>query len=171
MLTAANRLLASITDSRVEANEIGQRLVGTVRIVLFDQCASNPEARLSRAICRFNDVAPEVEIELSLEPPTVIEAKLLSGELDIGIITRHRHSSSLEHHLRYGENMFLYCAREHPFFDIAACKLSFESIRKSSYAGISVNSLNLQAGQTLKLGRSTKVQSEHALTILILSGR
>jgi len=171
VLSAADKLLASVSDFRVEVNEIKEKLVGTVRIALFDQCASNPEAHLSRTIFRFNQAAPDVEIELSLEPPTVIEAKLLGGELDIGIIANHRPSSSLEYHPLYGENMFLYCGTEHPLFDADPADMNIERIRDMGYAGISVNSPNLHVGQTLRLKRSAKVQSEHALTILILSGR
>ena len=171
LLPAADRLLESVSDFRVEVNEIKQNLVGTIRIALFDQCASNPEAHLARSIQAFNHAAPGVEIDLSLEPPTVIESKVIGGGFDIGIIAQHRPSPSLNYIPLYGENMFLYCGQGHEYFNRDLDKLSLEDVRSANYAGISVNSPNLHVGQKLGLRRSAKVQSEQALTILILSGR
>ena len=67
--------------------------------------------------------------------------------------------------------MYLFCGQGHPFFDRDQAVLTLDEIRTSRYAGISVNSPNLHVGQSLKLRRAAKVQSEHALSILILSGR
>ena len=171
VLDAANRLLSSVSEFGVEVNEIRQNLVGVIRVALFDQCASNPEARVSRAILHFNRAAPDVEIDLSLEPPNVIETGLLGGRYDVGIISNHNPSPSLDYRAIYGENMYLYCGRQHDFFDRDQSDITLDEVRKASYAGISANSPNLHVGQTLGLRRAAKVQSEHALTILILSGR
>lgn len=171
VLRAADRLLESVSEFRIEVNEIKQNLAGTIRVALFDQCASNPEAHVSRSIRAFNRAAPNVEIELSLEPPTVIESKVIGGGFDIGIIARHRPSPSLNYTPLYGENMFLYCGQGHDFFDRDPAELSLSDVRSANYAGISVNSPNLHVGQKLGLRRSAKVQSEQALTILIMSGR
>ena len=171
VLEAANRLLTHVADFRVEVNEIRRDLVGVIRIALFDQCASNPEARLSPAIFRFNQAASDVEIDLSLEPPNLIETQLLGGELDLGIISDHNPSPSLDYQPIYGENMYLYCGRQHEFFDRDQRELTLDDVRRTNYAGISANSPNLHVGQTLGLRRAAKVQSEHALTILIMSGR
>ena len=171
VLQAADRLLDSVSDFRIEVNEIKQKLVGTIRIALFDQCSSNPESHIARSIQVFNQAAPEVEIELSLEPPTVIESKVICGAFDIGIIAQHRQSPSLTYTPLYGENMFLYCGKGHEFFDRNQTSLGLDDVRRSNYAGIGVNSPNLHVGQKLGLRRSAKVQSEQALSILILSGR
>ncbi|UWQ93665.1 LysR family transcriptional regulator (plasmid) [Rhodobacteraceae bacterium M382] len=171
VLKSAETLLDSVQSFRAEVNEIKQELVGTIRVSQFDLCASNPDARLASAINAFNTLAPEVEIDLSVEPPNVIETMVFNGDIDIGIIAKHRVSSSLSYVPIYDENMFLYCGRLHPFFDRDQSNLALDEVRATNYAGISVNSPNLLVGQTLKLRRSAKVQSEHALTILILSGR
>ena len=171
VLEAADSLLGSVSDFRAEVNEIKKRLVGTIRIAFFDQCASNPEVNLAKSIAAFNLAAPNVEIDLSIEPPTAIETKVIGGELDIGIIAQHRPSPSLNYVPIYGENMYVYCGREHEFFERSDAGLSLADVRRTNYAGISVNSPNLHVGQKLGLRRSAKVQSEHALSILILSGR
>lgn len=171
VLRAADELLAAVTRFRVEVNEIKENLAGNVRLALFDQCASNPESHLARAIGRFNDLAPAVQVELSLEPPTVIESKVIDGQLDLGIIPLNRSSESLDYVPIYGEHMYMYCGIGHPFFGADQAKITMSEVRNSNYAGISVNSPNLLIGQKLKLRREAKVQSEQALAILITSGR
>ncbi|MEM7318323.1 MAG: LysR family transcriptional regulator [Pseudomonadota bacterium] len=171
VLIAAEKLLVSVLDFQSEVNEIKQNLAGTIHVALFDLCASNPASRLDRAISKFNEIAPDVQINLSLEPPNIIESKLISGQLDVGIIAENRTSKSLNYEPIYGESMYLFCGQGHPFFDCDHSGLSLDDIRAANYAGISVNSPNLHVGQSLQLRRSAKVQSEHALTILILSGR
>ncbi|WP_170419732.1 LysR family transcriptional regulator [Ruegeria atlantica] len=171
VLQAADHLLVSVSQFRNEVSEIKEQLGGTIRVSLFDQCASNPESRLARAIHRFNEAAPSVQIELSLEPPNVIETMVISGQLDIGIIALHRPSTSLNYAPLYGENMFLYCGREHPLFKVPDRDLTTSDLLRYNYVGLSVNSPNLIVGQQLGFQRSAKVQSEQALAILILSGR
>lgn len=171
VLAAARALLESVSNFRAEVNEIKRNLVGTIRVALFDQCSSNPESRLARSINAFNQLAPEVEIDLAVEPPNVIEAMVIGGRLDVGIIAEHRTSPSLTYTPLYGENMYLYCGAEHPLYKRPDSELSFEEVQATNYAGISVNSPNLQIGQRLKFRRSAKVQSEQALLTLIQSGR
>ncbi|OED49606.1 LysR family transcriptional regulator [Leisingera sp. S232] len=170
VLKSAEDLLNSVSDFRAEVNEIKQQLAGTIRIALFDQCASNPEAFLAGAIRTFNKAAPSVEIDLSLEPPNVIESMVIGGELDIGILALHRPSPSLEYMPLYGENMFLYCGKGHPFFDLDHSGLTLADVQAMNYAGIRVSSPNLHVGQTLGFRRAAKVQNEQALAILIMSG-
>ncbi|SLN19543.1 HTH-type transcriptional regulator DmlR [Falsiruegeria litorea R37] len=170
VLEAADDLLGAVTRFRVEVNEIKENLAGTVRVALFDLCASNPEAHVARSISKFNDIAPAVQVELSLEPPTVIESQVIEGQLDLGIVPLNRPSESLDYSPIYGEHMFMYCGVGHPFFESDQGSITLEDVRASNYVGISVNSPNLRIGQQLKLRRSAKVQSEHALTILIMSG-
>lgn len=171
VLQAAEGLLDSVSDFRAKVNDIKRKLVGTIRVSMFDQCASNPECHLGNTIHAFNTLAPDVEIELSVEPPTTIEAMVIGGQIDIGIVAEHRPSPSLDYTPLYGENMYLYCGSRHPFFDRDPASLDMREVRAASYAGISVNCPNLHVGQKLRLRRSAKVQNEQALTLLILSGR
>lgn len=171
VLDAADSLLKSVSKFRAEVNEIKKEMVGKISVSLFDQSASNPESKLARAISTFNQQAPEVEINLSIQPPNIIETMVISGQLDVGIVAEHRVSPSLRYRPLYGENMYLFCGKDNPLFNRPQEELTLEEVRQASYAGISVNSPNLHVGQKLNFRRSAKVQSEEALIILILSGR
>ncbi|UWQ51979.1 LysR family transcriptional regulator (plasmid) [Leisingera caerulea] len=170
VLKSSEALLVSVADFRAEVNEIKQQLAGTLRIALFDQCASNPEAYVAGAIRAFNKAAPAVEIDLSLEPPNVIETNVIGGKIDVGILALHRPSPSLDYAPLYGEDMFLYCGKGHPFMDCDHSSLSLADVQAANYAGIRVNSPNLFVGQTLGFRRAAKVQNEQALAILVMSG-
>lgn len=170
VLQAAESLLESVRDFRTRVNEVRQKLVGTLRLAAFDQCISNPESRLSHALRAFSERAPDVDLDLSLLSPNIIEARLQEGQLDIGIIARHRPLPGLDYLPVHGEDMYLYCGRGHPFFD-APEEPSMEDVRRVKYAGISFNSPNLQVGQSLNLRSRAEVQNEMMLAILVLSGR
>lgn len=170
VLTATDALLESVRDFRTRMNEVRQKLVGTLRIAAFDQSISNPEARLSHALRLFSDRAPDVDLDLSMLPPNIIEARLQEGQLDIGIIARHRPLPGLDYMPVHGEDMYLFCGRGHPFFD-APEALDLETVRGARYAGISFNSPNLQVGQSLNMRSRAVVQNEMMLAMLVLSGQ
>jgi DNA-binding transcriptional LysR family regulator len=171
VLRAAEALLDSVRDFRTQVSEVRQKLVGTLRVAAFDQCITNPEARLSHAIRAFTDRAPGVDLELSLLSPNLIEARLHEGHLDVGIIAMHRPSPGLDYLPVHGENMFLYCGRGHPFFEVGEDGLTVEDVRRTRYAGISFNSPNLQYGQALDMRPRAVVQNEMMLAVLIMSGQ
>ncbi|MEM7238840.1 MAG: substrate-binding domain-containing protein, partial [Pseudomonadota bacterium] len=137
----------------------------------FDQTVTNPASKLTSAIRAFDTVAPAVSLDVSLEPPNVIEAGVVSGRYDIGIVPIHRNSSVLTYIELYSENMLLYCGHSHPLFDASDAPDINEHIRASKYAGLSFNSPNMIVGQRKRLTRSAEVQDEEALAMLILSGR
>lgn len=171
VLDAFDKLTISLENFRSEVNEINNTLVGTLRVSLFDQSASNPNAHLSRAISSFSQVAPDVHLELSIETPNAIEAQVIDGRIDVGIVAIHKPSSSFEYAPIYSEDMYLYCGKHHPFFNMPKTDFNLDKIRSARYAGISFSSPNFVVGQQLKLISAAKVQSKQALAILILSGQ
>ena len=64
VLEAANRLLASIENFATEVNEINDRLLGRLSIALFDMTLSNPQARVAAAFSRFDEIAPDVNLQI-----------------------------------------------------------------------------------------------------------
>ena len=169
IVEASNRLFSAIDSFQNAVNETHQTLFGRVSLALFDHGAMNPAARLPDAIRRFDAVAPDVDLEISMEPPNTIETGVLDGKYDIGIVPVYRRSASLKYFPIFHENMGLYCGARHPLFS-APQKVTAASIRKHKYAGFGFNSPNMAAGQRLKFKRAAEVQDEEALTVLILSG-
>jgi len=172
VLEAAKRLVGALDAFSNEVDEIHRKLHGTLRLGLFDQSTTNPQAHIDESIKLFDTMAPNVDLEVSIEPPNVIEARVIDGTLDIGIVPLHRKSDSLNYLSLYDEEMTLYCGRGHPLFGYTGRKpLDISDIRKHKYAGFGFNSPNMSAGQRLGLRRAARVQDEEALSLLIQSGR
>ena len=169
---AAKTLIGALDRFSSEVDEIHQKLRGNLHIGLFDQSTTNPEAHLHEAIMLFDAAAPDVNLEISIEPPNVVEARVIDGTIDIGIVPYHRKSESLNYLPLYSERMTLYCGHGHPLFGRGGPdELDLAEIGKYKYAGFGFNSPNMSAGQRLGLRRAARVQDEEALSLLIQSGR
>lgn len=172
VLHAARKLLASLDGFQSEIDNIHTTLTGVLRIGLFDQSTTNPNARLDEAIERLDDIAPDVTLEISLAPPSALEAQVTEGGLDLAIVPVHRQTTSLTYTPLYTERMTLYCGDRHPLYHapdgLRAAELGLEDHK---YAGYAFNSPNLKAGMGLGLRRAARVEEEEALALLIQSGR
>ena len=114
-LEAARGLLSSIDGFQSEINNIHSKLKGTLRIGIFDQSTTNPNAHIHKAIQEFDEIAPDVTLEIALDPPSTLEARVSSGTLDLAIVPIHRRSSSLTYTPLYTEKMTLYCGKGHAY--------------------------------------------------------
>ncbi len=171
VLALSHRLLSSIDSFQSEVDNIQENLAGTLRLGLFDQSTTNPHAHIHSAISAYDKSAPKVSLEIAIEPPNVIEARVIDGTMEVGIVPVHRQSSSLNYHVLYDEHMTLYCGDGHVLFDADADMESPQfDLSEYKYAGFGFNSPNMKAGQSLGLHRAARVQEEEALSLLIQSG-
>ena len=171
VLSSAEELFSSIDKFREQIDEARTDLTGKLKIAFIDHSSSNPEANVFRAIQLFRDQAPGVTLDISMEPPNVIEEGVINGRFNLGIVPLHRQSPMLSYSSLYSEHMRLYCGQEHELFNSPNVGLQLNEIRKHSFAGLSFNSPNMAVHQKLKLRKSAFVQNEEALALLILSGR
>ena len=171
-LTIARKLLISIEGFQTEIDNIHANLTGTLRLGLFDQSTTNPQANIDRAIRTFDQIAPQVTLEIALDPPSSLEARITDGTMDVAIVPVHKQSSLLKYTPLYSEQMTLYCGEGHELFDAPPdmdCAALNQKDQK--YAGYSFNSPNLKAGHSLGITRAARVEEEEALVLLIQSGR
>lgn len=172
VLEAAHTLLASLDGFQADVDNIHTHLTGTLRLGLFDQSTTNPNAQVHKAIQLFDAAGPEVAFEIALDPPSALEARVTDGTLDIAIVPIHRQSSVLHYTPLYKEHMTLYCGEGHPLFNAdQAARAADLDLAQHKYAGYAFNSPNMKAGQTLGIRRAARVQEEEALSLLIQSGR
>ena len=171
VLNAMDDLFLSIDRFQEQLDEAHSDLTGKLRIACLDHSSSNPEAKVSKAIQMFRDFAPGVTLDISMEPPNVIEEGVINGKFNLGIVPLHRQSPMLNYHELYTEDMRLYCGHEHELFSATRLQHELHELRQYSYVGLSFNSPNMAIHQQLKLRKSAYVQNEEALTLLILSGR
>ena len=173
VLDHTRNLLRQIDEFRSQVDGIQRNLKGTIRLGIFDQSSTNPNGCLDKAIAKFDALAPDVAINISLDTPSVLEAGVTSGALELAVVPIYQPSSALRYVSLYSESMSLYCGRGHPLFGLEDTEDQQATLDLSmhKYAGYGFNSPNMRAGNNLGVKRAAQVKDEEALVLLIQSGR
>ncbi len=165
------RLLASTDAFRASVDDIQQRIAGQFHLAVFDKTASNPQARIARAIALFSDSAPEVSLNLHVSTINGIERGVIGGDYHYGIIPEHRRSDSLLYDDLFGETMLLYCGAAHPLFSADNRKMSWAQLRQHDFAGLGYHSPNMEISHRERLRRDATGFDQESVATLILSDR
>jgi DNA-binding transcriptional LysR family regulator len=168
---ATLRLLGSLDEFRAEVGDLHHQMTGHMSLVLFDKTASNPEAHIGKAFELFDDLAPEMSMEVHVEPLNEIERGVIEGRFQLGLIPAHRTSSSLEYVPLFQEQMYLYCGHSHPLYRMPDERIRKSDILASKYAGLGYHSPNMEIGRSLGMKRDVTVYDQEAIVHLLLSGR
>lgn len=167
---AARQLFGAVDDFRMTVSELREQLHGRLRIAVFDKTLTNDNARITESIRRFDSLAPAVRLEIHVEPTNLIEAGVIEGGFDIGVIPTHRDSPSLRYQPLFRETMQLYCGSLHPLFDAAESEITAERVRGLKYAGIGFHSPNMVQTLALGLERDADAYDQEGTAMLIMSG-
>jgi DNA-binding transcriptional LysR family regulator len=168
---AGLRMLASIDEFRAEVDDVHRRLTGTLTLAIFDKTVTNPNAFVAESLRLFDDLAPDVDVEIYVEPINDIERAVMDGRFHIGIIPGHRTSTSLDYTPLYDEQMYLYCGKQHALFAEKDSAISQKKIQDCKYAGLGYHSPNMEIGRQLQMKRRATAYDQEAIAMLILSGR
>lgn len=166
----AQRLIDAMDSFRVGVRDMHAELVGTLAIGMFDKTVTNPQARIGAALRDFRRAAPAVTLDLTVGSINDVEAAVIDGRLDVGIVPEHRRSGSLDYAPLFDEAMLLYCGRQHPLFGVRHDQLSAGDLQDYDLAGLSFHSPNMEATHRLGLRRRATVNDQEAVATLILSG-
>ncbi len=113
---ASRALLAAVDTFRVEARNVGRKLVGTLGIGMIGHTPVSAGARISEAIGRFRARDQSVRLSMLVRSPGELEELLLSGRIQVGIGYFWHRVPSLEYTEIFAEDQFAYCAKGHPLF-------------------------------------------------------
>lgn len=172
VLDLTRDLLSRIDEFRSGVDSIQSNLSGTIRFGIYDQSSTNPNAKIDQTIAMFDEIAPNVSLEISLAPLTELEAKVVNGSLDLAVMPIYQTSAMLTYTEIYAANMNLYCGKGHPLFGQDTRGLDPKpTLSAHKYVGYSFNSPNMRATNMLGLERAASVQDEEALALLVQSGR
>lgn len=166
----ALRLLGALEAFRGDVHDLHTGLTGRLALGVFDKTVTNPHAHLDQAIRDFRQAAPEVTLDITMGALSSIESAVMDGRISVGIVPDHRRSESLQYQPLFGEDMFLYCGRLHPLFDVAPGGPSLQDLQQHDYAGLAFHSPNMDASHRYGLRRRASVSDQEAVATLILSG-
>jgi len=165
---AAQRLLGAVDQFQAEVNDIQANMTGQFSLALFDKTATNPKSHIHDALAAFRERAPDVSINVHVEPVNEIEQGVIDGRYQLGITPTNRASSSLHSVPLFDEQMYLYCGRGHPLHETAG-RAQREEILVYDYAGMGFPSPNMDVGRALGLKRSATAFDQEAIVTLIRS--
>lgn len=166
------RLLAAVEGFRTGVHELHQRMGGQLAVAVFDKTASNPQARLHRAIAQFAQAAPDVRLNLHVGSIPQIERGVMDGSFAVGVIPEHRASATLRYDALFGETMYLYCGEGHALFGAGDHALDWAALRRrGDFAGLGYHSPNMELAHAERLPRRATGFEQEAIATLILSGQ
>ncbi len=168
---ATLRLIGSLDEFRAGINDIHRHMTGSINIALFDKIASNPNAHIHQALEYFDDFAPEVNLNVYVEPLNEIEKGVMDGQFQLGVIPLHRQSASLAYHPLFKEQMYLYCGCNHPLFIEDDAAITANQIRAQKYVGLGYHSPNMEVGRRLSQERAATAYEQEAIVHFLRSGR
>lgn len=128
VIAAARRLFRGLDDFALDVGGLRRQLVGQLKIGLVDSIVTDPAMQLAEAIARFKVQPNAVTIEITEDPPQVLQARVRSGERHLGIGSFPHKVQGLRYEPLYVERHSLYCAASHPLFDQAS-GLGLRSVR------------------------------------------
>jgi DNA-binding transcriptional LysR family regulator len=166
-----SKLLGAVNAFRNGIEDIHGQMGGRIEVALFDKTASNPAARIGRAIDAFVQRAPGVTLHVQVATIGAIERGLLDGSLDIGVIPAGRESAGLICEALFDETMLLYSGARHALSSPASRELDWESLRAHPFAGLGDHSPNRELSLRAGLRHAATGLDQEAIATLILSGR
>ena len=129
VLDAAQRLFAAMDAFSADVDDLRDRIVGKIRIGVVDAIASDPSLGLPNMIAAFKEIAPDVVIEISEDTPQVLQERVRSGDLHVGLGSFPTRAKDLEHRPLHTEHHSLYCAQGHVLFDFDGADIREDHVR------------------------------------------
>ncbi|MBM1689975.1 LysR family transcriptional regulator [Sulfitobacter geojensis] len=96
---------------------ISNKMVGKIEIGMIDFTMSDVKNPLIRAIRAFQDISPDVSINMMTGSPNEVERGVIDGKLHIGIVPDYQRHPSLNYMTLYDERVGLFCGGNHPLVD------------------------------------------------------
>ncbi|MDO6461831.1 LysR family transcriptional regulator [Granulosicoccaceae sp. 1_MG-2023] len=134
----AAQLFDQIERFRGSVNNLGALPVGRLTLALSDTFSLDSRIDLPGILGEFGRLAPDVELDISVDQMTSMEQQVLNEEVDIAFIPYHRRLEGLRYLHLFSETCYLYCSHTHPLAGQTADELSDETLRahKLVHAGL-----------------------------------
>lgn len=168
---AATQLLGATDAFRGQLHEIHRRLGGDLHLAVFEKTASNPAARIAEAVAAFQTRAPQATLHMHVGTIAMIERGVIDGSFQLGVVPEHRRSDSLDYTPLFGETMYLYAGRSHPWFAAQRKPPGWDALRREALVGLGYQSPNLMLTHARRLERRATASDQEAVATLVLSGR
>ena len=137
------QFLDSTEDFKSRIASISNQMIGKIEIGMIDFSMSDTNNPLIPTIRKFQEIAPDVSINLMTGSPNEVERGIIDGKLHLGFVPDYQRHPSLDYAVLYDEDVGLFCGGGHPLAeavqnnktlsesDICAHKLVFRAYFES----------------------------------------
>jgi len=140
---ATLELLTALQKFRYKINDSHQVLLGDLHLICAEHTMGYGNYCIVNAIDEFQQLAPQVNIHISVMESNSIVSAILDKSADIGITVPLQGHAQLDSTDLFSEQMLLYCGSKHPLYDLSQNQL--RQLDLSAYKF--VESPRLRAGQ------------------------
>ncbi len=133
VILASRKLFAALEDFRTDVAEAQGSLTGELRLGIIDNSVTHEDERIRKAIATFATAAPEARLSIFVGGAVELEQQVLDNRLHLAIGLFHHKLESLEYTELFSEEHMLYCATEHPLFDVPDRDITADRMREARY--------------------------------------
>lgn len=134
-LQEARRLLGNLNDFSNKVHGLKSQLSGPLAIGIVDNMISDPRSPVAKAVGSLLEVAPMVQINLEVCPPSDLLRELTVRKFDVVIGSFPRSPAGLEYLDLYDESHDLYCSSSHPLFHVEDESINVDDVRQYRIIG------------------------------------
>ncbi len=133
VILASRKLFASLEDFRTEIAQAQGSATGELRIGIIDNSVTHADDRVCKAIAAFAAAAPNARLNIFIGGAVELEQQVLDDRLHLAIGLFHHQLESLEYTTLFREEHTLYCARQHPLFEVPDGDITADRLREARY--------------------------------------
>lgn len=167
---ALQELHTALDGFRAEINSIHRQLKGELVIGITDNLVTLPHMKITRALASLKAQGPDVQVDIRMLSPGVVERGVVDGQLHLGVVPRVQKVSGLNYHPLYSETSRLYCSAEHPLFPVADEEI--DESRLAAYEAVGQSFAPCKSVMTLldQLNVTAKASDREGIAFMILTG-
>ena len=165
------QLFSALEGFRTQVNSLHAQLRGELNIGITDNLVTMRCMQITHALKILKEQGPDVQVNIRMTPPSVIEMGVLDGHLHIGVVPVLKPVSGLDYIPLYDEESHLYCSDTHPLFSVDDEKLTPTEIE--SYDAVLPAYAQLPEIKSMyqNMNGSATATDRGGIAFLILTGR
>ncbi|WP_423822128.1 LysR family transcriptional regulator [Salinisphaera sp. SPP-AMP-43] len=163
-------LLASVDDFDSEMGGLRDTLVGTLRLGIVDNTITDDSMPYPQILGEFLRRNAGVDLDVSIESPEYLVTHVANGQLHLALVPETNRIQGLQYHPVHQERHSVYCAAQHPLFDVDQEQLSLDTVAAHPFvAHRYADRREQRIFDGVQVG--AEVSNMEAQAMLILSGR
>lgn len=132
---AAQTLFNAIEIFKTDIGSFKGQLVGEIHIGMVDALVTNTQFKLPQIAKKFNEKAPDVKLHIHKKSPHALYRSILDEQINFAIAPNSKISDSVQTFPIFDESQVLYCAKNHPLFELSDKAISKKMLESTPYAG------------------------------------